>query len=264
MSALLVWDGIGERTYETGVDHGVLYPAVDGMYPKGVVWNGLTAVTESPSGGEDSALYADNIKYLNLKSAEEFGASIECYTYPDEWMACDGSAELANGVVLGGQKRQNFGLSYRTKIGNDVDGEDHGYKLHLIYNCSATPSERAYNTVNDSPEAITFSYEISTTPITMENFKPVSCITIDSTKADKAKLASLEEILYGTAGVYTETTDDTYQAEKTYYTLNANGVYIKFTGTSFSDGVTYYEETTAPIDARLPLPAEIAKIFAAG
>lgn len=264
MSNLLIWDAVGERTYETGVDHGVLYPAVNGAYPKGVAWNGLTAVTESPSGAEDTALYADNIKYLNLKSAEEFGASIECYTYPDEWMACDGSAELAAGVVLGQQKRQNFGLSYRTKKGNDVDGEDFGYKLHLVYGCSATPSERAYNTVNDSPEAITFSYEISTTPVTLEGFKPVSCITIDSTKVDKTKLAQLEQILYGTAGVYTATTDTTPDADKKYYVLNADGSYSEFAGSSFDSGVTYYEQTSAPVDARLPLPAEVATIFAAG
>lgn len=195
--AKLVWDKTGERTYETGIDHAVLYPVQNGAYPKGVAWNGITSVSESPSGAEDSALYADNIKYLTLKSAEEYGMTIEAYTYPDEWEACDGTATLAEGVKLGQQSRQGFGLSYRTKLGNDTDGEDHGYKLHLVYGCSASPSDRQYQTVNDSPEAITFSWEISTTPVAVDGFKPVSLITIDSTKVDKTKLASLEELLYG-------------------------------------------------------------------
>ena len=195
--AKLVWDAIGDRTYETGVDHGVLYPQVDGAFPKGVAWNGLISVSENPSGAEDTALYADNMKYLNLKSAEEFGATIECYTYPDEWAACDGSAELIPGVMLGQQKRNTFGFSYRTKLGNDTEGDDHGYKIHLIYNCSASPSERSYSTVNDSPEAITFSYEITTTPLTLEGYKPVASITIDSTKIDPEKLTALEKVLYG-------------------------------------------------------------------
>ena len=194
----LTWDNTSERLYETGVKQGVLYPIQnDGKYSKGVAWNGLTAVTESPSGAEATALYADDIKYLNLMSNEEFGATIEAYTYPDEFAECDGSAALATGVMIGQQKRKTFGLCYRTTLGNDVDGNDYGYKLHLIYGCLAAPSEKAYATINDSPEAITFSWEISTTPVNVNGFKPTSCITIDSTKADEAKLAALEEILYG-------------------------------------------------------------------
>lgn len=194
----LVWDQTGERYYETGVKQGVLYPqATGGTYPKGVAWNGLTAVTESPSGAEATALYADDIKYLNLMSAEEFGATIEAYTYPDEFAQCDGSAALATGVSIGQQSRKAFGLCYRTTLGNDVDGNDFGYKLHIIYNALAAPSEKAYATINDSPEAITFSWEVTTTPVNVTGFKPTASITIDSTKVDKTKLTSLEEILYG-------------------------------------------------------------------
>ena len=194
----LVWDQTGERYYETGVKQGVLYPqATGGTYPKGVAWNGLTAVTESPSGAEATALYADDIKYLNLMSAEEFGATIEAYTYPDEFAQCDGSAAIATGVSIGQQSRKAFGLCYRTTLGNDVDGNDFGYKLHIIYNALAAPSEKAYATINDSPEAITFSWEVTTTPVNVTGFKPTASITIDSTKVDKSKLTSLEEILYG-------------------------------------------------------------------
>lgn len=194
----ITWDNTGERYYETGVKQGVLYPIQsDGKYTKGVPWNGLTAVTESPSGAEATALYADDIKYLNLMSNEEFGATIEAYTYPDEFAECDGSATLATGVMIGQQKRKTFGLCYRTSLGNDVDGSDYGYKLHLVYGCLAAPSEKAYATINDSPEAITFSWEVSTTPVNVSGFKPTSQITIDSTKADAGKLAALEDILYG-------------------------------------------------------------------
>lgn len=201
----LTWDNNGERLYETGVKQGVLYPIqTDGSYSKGVAWNGLTAVTESPSGAEATALYADDIKYLNLISNEEFGATIEAYTYPDEFAECDGSAALVDGVTLGQQKRKTFGLCYRTSLGNDVDGNDYGYKLHLVYGCLAAPSEKAYATINDSPEAITFSWEISTTPVNVAGFKPTSQITIDSTKADKTKLAALEDVLYGKDGETTE------------------------------------------------------------
>lgn len=193
----LVWDATGERLYETGVRQGVLYVQEAGAYPKGVAWNGLTAVTESPSGAEATALYADDIKYLNLMSAEEFGATIEAYTYPDEFMACDGSASLATGVYIGQQKRKTFGLCYRTVLGNDVDNNDYGYKLHLIYGAQAAPSEKAYASINDSPEAVTFSWEVTTTPVTVTGFKPTACITIDSTKVNAEKLAALEAILYG-------------------------------------------------------------------
>ena len=196
--ARLVWDQTGEKTYETGVKNGVLYPQGEGgAYPKGYAWNGLTGVTESPSGAESNPLYADDIKYLNLISAEEFGATIEAYTYPDEFAECDGSAEIAPGVTIGQQARKTFGMSYKTTLGNDVDGNEHGYKLHLIYGALATPSEKAYATINDSPEAITFSWEVTTTPVAVEGFKPTASLTIDSTKVDKAKLAALEDILYG-------------------------------------------------------------------
>lgn len=194
----LVWDQTNERLYETGVKMGVVYPqAAGGTYPMGVAWNGLTAVTESPSGAEATALYADDTKYLNLMSAEEFAATIEAYTYPDEFAECDGSAELAKGVAIGQQKRKAFGLCYRTVLGNDVDGNDYGYKLHIIYGAMAAPSEKAYATINDSPEAITFSWELSTTPVSVDGFKPTASITIDSTKADPTKLEALEKILYG-------------------------------------------------------------------
>lgn len=194
----LVWDQTGERLYETGVDRGVLYPVQEGgTYTKGVAWNGLTGVTESPSGAEATALYADNIKYLSLTSTEEFGATIEAYTYPEEFGECDGSASLVTGVTIGQQARKTFGLCYRTVLGNDVDGNDHGYKLHLIYGATASPSEKGYATINDSPEAITFSWEVTTTPVNVTGFKPTASITIDSTKADETCLAELETILYG-------------------------------------------------------------------
>lgn len=198
--AKLVWDRTGDRLYETGVKNGVLYIPTAGVYSKGVAWNGLTAVTESPSGAEATALYADDIKYLSLMSTEEFGATIEAYTYPDEFAACDGSAELADGVTIGQQKRSTFGLCYKTTIGNDTDGNDHGYKLHIIYGAKAAPSEKAYATINDSPEAITFSWEITTTPVNVTGAKPTASLVIDSTKADPSKLAALEDILYGKDG----------------------------------------------------------------
>lgn len=196
----ITWDETGDKLYETGVDHGVLYPMGQNGYGSGVAWNGLTGVTETPSGAEATKLYADNIKYLEIRSAEEFGGTIEAYTYPDEWAECDGSAAIATGVYAGQQPRKVFGLCYRTILGNDVDLDKHGYKLHIVYGCTASPSERSYATVNDSPEAITFSWEFSSTPVALANHKPVSCITIDSTKADATKLATLESILYGTGG----------------------------------------------------------------
>lgn len=222
----LVWDKTGERLFETGVSKGVLYPIqTGGLYTKGYAWNGLSAVTESPSGAEATPIYADNIKYLNLLSTEEFAATIEAYIYPDEFAECDGSASLADGVTIGQQTRKMFGLCYRTEIGNDVDGNNHGYKLHLIYGAMAAPSEKAYATINDSPEAISLSWEVSTTPVNVSGFKPTASITIDSTKADAGKLAALEEILYGKDA----------------------------TSESAADGV----------DPRLPLPDEIATLMAA-
>ena len=194
----LVWDRTGERLYETGVKQGVLYPqAAGGTYPKGVAWNGLTNITESPSGAEATALYADDIKYLNLVSAEELGGTIEAYTYPDEFAECDGSAALTEGVFIGQQDRKTFGLCYRTTLGNDVDSNGHGYKLHLIYGALAAPSEKAYATINDSPEAITFSWEFKTTPVNVADHKPTASLTIDSTKVSETKMAALEKVLYG-------------------------------------------------------------------
>ena len=193
----IVWDETGKRLYETGVKQGVLYIPTSGVYSKGVAWNGLTAVTESPSGAEATALYADDIKYLNLMSTEEFACTIEAYTYPDEFAECDGSASLVAGVNIGQQPRKTFGLCYRTTVGNDTDSNAHGYKLHMVYGCLAAPSEKAYATINDSPEAITFSWEVSTTPVNVTGHKPTALLTIDSTKADPAKLAALEDILYG-------------------------------------------------------------------
>ena len=196
--AKLVWDKSSERLYETGVKNGVLYvQGTGGTYPKGVAWNGLTAVTESPSGAEPTPLYADDIKYLNLLSTEEFGATIEAYTYPDEFAECDGSKSLATGVYIGQQARKAFGMCYKTTLGNDTEGNDHGYKLHIIYGALAAPSEKAYETINDSPEAITFSWEISTTPVNVKGSKPTATIVIDSTKANPEKLAALEVILFG-------------------------------------------------------------------
>ena len=194
----LVWDQSGKRLYETGVDHGVLYPIqTGGVYSKGVAWNGLTAVTESPSGADVNDIYADNMKYLGLVGAEKFGATVEAYTYPDEFAECDGSIERVKGATIGQQNRKVFGMVYRTVIGNDVDGNEHGYKLHLIYGATAAPSEKAYNTINEDPEAITFSWELSTTPVNVTGHKPTASLTIDSTKADPTKLAELEKILFG-------------------------------------------------------------------
>lgn len=279
----LVWDATGDHIYETGLKMGVLYPInSEGVYTPGVAWNGLSSVSESPSGAEANAIYADDIKYLNLYSVEEFGATIEAYTYPDEWAECDGSANLSTGVILGQQDRKTFGLCYRTVIGNDVDGDAYGYKLHLIYGCKASPSERQYQTINDSPEAITFSWEISTIPVNVSGHKPVSCITIDSTKADPTKLANLERVLYGTNGsdavaaVY-EAVPDTaaFDNTKTYYTRSGAGTtespysYTEATGiTEFASNTDYFtlktpaQDAVAAVDPKLPTPDEIAEIFA--
>ena len=193
----LVWDVVGERNYETGVSKGVLYPMVSGAYPKGVAWSGLTTVTETASGAEATPLYADNIKYLNLMSVEELGGTIEAYTAPDEFGACDGTAELTTGVSIGQQPRQTFGLAYQTILGNDTENNKHGYKIHLIYGALASPTERSYATVNDSPEAMTMSWEFSTTPVSVTGFEPTSLVVIDSTKVDAEKLAAFEASIYG-------------------------------------------------------------------
>ena len=194
----IVWDAIGDHIFETGVRNGVLYlKGAEGTYDTGVAWNGLTSVSESPEGAEATDLYADDIKYLSLMSAENFKATIEAYTYPVEFEECDGSATIAKGVVIGQQSRKPFGLCYRTSIGNDTDGNEHGYKLHIVYGCQASPSEKQYSTINDSPDAVTFSWEVSTTPVNVNGKKPTATLTIDSTKADKSKLTALEAILYG-------------------------------------------------------------------
>ena len=199
--AKLVWDQVGERFYESGVKKGVLFlQNSSGLYPLGVAWNGLTNISENPSGAESSPNYADDIKYVNIMSAEEFGATIEAFTYPDEFMACDGSAAVATGVTIGQQKRSTFGLVYQTSIGNDIDGLDHGYKIHVIYGAQAAPSEKAYGTINDSPEAINFSWEITTTPVEVTGKKPTASLVIDSTKVDAAKLAAFEALVFGSTG----------------------------------------------------------------
>lgn len=200
--APLTWDQVGERLYETGVDHGVLYiPDESGAYEEGVAWNGLTTVTESPSGAEASPQYADNIKYLNLISAEEFGGTIEAFTYPEEFAQCDGTSVPEPGITIGQQGRKVFGLCYRSRVGNDIDGTDHGYKLHMIYGAQAAPSEKAYGTINDSPEAIAFSWEVTTTPVPVTGLKPTALLTVDSTVVDADTLAELEEVLYGSGSV---------------------------------------------------------------
>lgn len=197
--AVLTWDQEGKRLYETGVEKCALYPRdTNGTYPTGVTWNGITTVTESPSGAEATPIYADNNKYLNLFSTEELGLTIEAYTYPDEFTECDGSASIVDGVYAGQQRRKSFGLAYKTLLGNDTDGTDHGYRLHLVYGCTASPSEKGYSTVNDSPEAISFSWSVTTTPVEVAGLRPTALLTIDSTKVAQAKLKALEDVLYGT------------------------------------------------------------------
>ena len=196
--ARLIWDEVGQRFFETGVKNGVLYVQDnDGSYKNGVVWNGLTAVTESPSGAEETPLYADDVKYLTLRSAEEFGATVEAYTYPEEFEQCDGSAAIAAGVTIGQQARRAFGLCYRTSVGNDIQGQNFSYKLHLIYGCTVAPSEKSYSTINDNPEAITFSWELSTVPVPVAGFKPTASLVIDASKVGEEKMALLENALFG-------------------------------------------------------------------
>lgn len=196
--ARLIWDEVGQRFFETGVKNGVLYVQDnDGSYKNGVVWNGLTAVTESPSGAEETPLYADDVKYLTLRSAEEFGATVEAYTYPEEFEQCDGSASIAEGVTIGQQARRAFGLCYRTSVGNDIQGQNFSYKLHLIYGCTVAPSEKSYSTINDNPEAITFSWELSTVPVPVDGFSPTASLVIDASKVDEGKMQQLEDALFG-------------------------------------------------------------------
>lgn len=257
----LEWDKTGERFYETGVDRGVLYPSVGGAYPKGVAWNGITAVNENPSGAEPTALYADNIKYLTMMSAEEYGYTLEAYMYPEEFEQCDGSAAIVKGVNIGQQKRVPFGLSYRTLIGNDADGQEHGYKIHLIYGGLASPSQKDHSTVNDNPDATSMSWEVSNTPVEVPGYKPTASITIDSTKIDKDKLTKLENILYG--GDYTVLAtqpEDWTTNYKNYYEKSGDN-YVAVTGDSAPtwSANKYYSGN----DARLPMPAELITILAA-
>ena len=270
MAFNLVWDQIGEKKFETGTDRGVLYPIDNGAYPKGVVWNGLTSINESPEGGDAQDFYADNIKYGSLRGAENFGGTIECYTYPDEWKACDGRKELVPGVTVAQQNRKAFGLSYRSLIGNDTELLDYGYTIHLVYNASASPSEKSRATINESPEAGTMSYEFKTTPVPVtriQNAKATSHIEIDSTKVTKAQLDAIEAILYGQAGTasYSEVSavaSDNPATEGWYELVGA--AYVLSTDTAADPAKTYYEKTvTGAVDARLPLPDEVYDILSA-
>lgn len=270
MAGKIKWDQVGEKKYKTGVDHGVLYPQKGGAYPKGVAWNGLTSVKKNPSGAEDNKLYADNAVYLNIKSAEELGLTLECYMYPDEWAECNGESPIADGVYAGQQRRNTFAFCYRNKIGNDTEGDDFGFELNLIYGCSASPSEQTNQTINDSPEASTFSYEISTTPVKISGngpdgkpYKPTACLTIDSTKVDREKLNKLEEILFGKDGEYTKTSDTSKETGKIYYEM-INGIYVETKDVTLDAGKDYYEVLTDPVDGRMPMPDEVKAIFAAG
>ena len=254
----LVWDKTGEKTYETGVKNGALYVQDStGAYPEGVAWNGLTSVSESPSGAEQTALYADDSKYLSLTSAEEFGATIEAYTYPEEFEQCDGTASIAKGVTIGQQSRKAFGMAYKTTIGNDVDNNDYGYKLHLIYGALAAPSEKAYNTINDSPEAITFSWEVTTTPVPVTGKKPTASLVINSTKCDADKLAIIEAILYG-ANAFSESSKYAINALVTHESK------LYKCKTPIDTPATWNAENWIEIGTagpRLPLPDEIAAIM---
>jgi hypothetical protein len=266
--AKLLWDQIGEKFYETGVDHGILFVNESGTYGEGVAWNGLTTVTESPSGAEASPIYADNIKYLNLYSAEEFGCTIEAYTYPDEFGVCDGSADIATGISIGQQERKSFGFAYRTRLGNDTEGDSYGEKLHLIYGCRASTTQKGYSTVNDSPEAINFSWEVTTTPVPVTGFRPTANVIIDSRKTDETKYKQLLAIIEGTDDTYTKLStepEDWSTNYANYYTKDTTGKYVAVTGDSAPTWAadTYYSKT-AGTASRLPLPEEIMDLMAAG
>lgn len=262
----LVWDQTGEHFYETGIKNGVLYPYATSDYGAGVAWNGLTGITESPSGAEETALYADDIKYLSLRSLEEFGVTIEAYTYPDEFGPCDGSAEAKTGVLIGQQTRKSFGMCYRTSLGNDTDGNDHGYKLHIVYGLTASPSERSYSTINDSPDAITFSWECKSIPVQVSGYKPTSIITIDSVAVNNPlKMGKLEALLYGVDAV-------AFDASKTYnvgdivtYTESSTEkTYIcktKIETPAAWDAAKWDELASTDIGPKLPTPAQIMTLF---
>lgn len=266
------WDQIGEKKFETGVDRGMLYPISNGAYPQGVVWNGFTNVNESPDGGDAQDFYADNIKYGSLRGTENFNGTVECYTYPDEWKACDGRKTLIAGMTVSQQNRKAFGLSYRSLIGNDVDGLDAGYTIHLVYGATASPTEKSRQTVNESPEAQTFSYEFKTTPVpvsVVDNVKATSHIELDSTVLTKAQLDAIEAVLYGTAGTVSysavsTTTGKNPQQEGWYERSGSAGsyVYTLTTDTTPQSGTTYYEATeTGAVEPRLPLPDEVYQII---
>lgn len=265
------WDNQGEKKFEAGTDHAVLYPIANGAYPKGVAWNGITAVNESPEGGDAQDFYADNIKYGSLRGAENFNGTIECYTYPDEWKACDGRKELVPGATIAQQNRKAFGLSYRSLLGNDTEGLDLGYILHLVYNATASPSEKSRSTINESPEAQTFSYEFQTTPVSVsavENAKATSHIEIDSTKVTEAQLTAIEAVLYGTVGTIsysakTPTTTNPH-TEGLYERSGSAGsyVYTLTEDTTVESGKTYYEKVeSGAVEGRLPLPDEVYEIL---
>ena len=265
------WDNQGEKKFEAGTDHAVLYPIANGAYPKGVAWNGITAVNESPEGGDAQDFYADNIKYGSLRGAENFNGTIECYTYPDEWKACDGRKELVPGATIAQQNRKAFGLSYRSLLGNDTEGLDLGYILHLVYNATASPSEKSRSTINESPEAQTFSYEFQTTPVSVsavENAKATSHIEIDSTKVTEAQLTAIETVLYGTVGTIsysakTPTTTNPH-TEGLYERSGSAGsyVYTLTEDTTVESGKTYYEKVeSGAVEGRLPLPDEVYDIL---
>lgn len=258
ITSRLVWDDTGKKLYETGTDRCVLFLNKGGAYNNGVAWNGLTGVTESPSGAEASPLYANNGKYINLYSAEEFGATITAYTYPDEFMECDGSAEIAQGVTIGQQTRTPFGFTYRTLVGNDTDGQSFGYKLHMVYGATASPSEKAYATINDSPEAIEFSWEVTTTPVNVTGKQPTASLTVDSTKADPEKLKQLEDILYGSGPVKLDAQPEDWAEGYANYFKLEDGKYVALTSAETFEGGTFFKNGTA---ARLPLPDEVASIM---
>ena len=265
----LVWDQVGEKLYETGTKKGVLYPqASNGTYPMGYAWNGLTSVSESPDGGDANDIYADDIKYLVLRGVENFGGTIEAYTYPPEFEECDGSAQLLAGVNIGQQPRKTFGFSYVSTVGNDTEMDAHGYKIHLIYGASASPSERSYETINDSPEPIQFSWEFTTVPVNVTGHKATSLLTIDSTKFNteplKAKLAAFEDVLYG-SDTYTEFTGNAFEDNVTYYERSGsagNYTYVPTTDSTKSSSKTYYVLTTST-EPRLPLPDEVVTLLSA-
>lgn len=257
--AKCVWDQTGEHFYETGDDHAVIYPYENGDYQNGEAWSGITGYTESPSGAEETALYADNIKYLSLRSAEEFGATVTAYTYPDTVALMNGEKTVVPGVKIYQQARPTFGLSIRTIIGNDTETNDHGYKLHLVYGLTMSPSEKGYSTVNDSPEAIEFSFELSSVPVSVKNNKSTSLITIDSTSADADKLKALEDILYGTDDTYTEFTGSDFDSDTTYYEKSGD-TYTATTDTTPDTDKTYYTKTEGS-DPRLPMPDEVIELM---